>query len=92
MWMLPIRNPALEGGGCSAPSFGDFGKYSEPIRWSSGPVWTSRKISPPRGFDPWTAEPDFAILELCTYTYLILSYNRIIDMACREMSCATWKS
>jgi hypothetical protein len=55
-----IRNPALEGVGCSAPRPGRFTSGKATLRtvhgsgWASGPVWTARKISPPPAFDPRT--------------------------------------
>ena len=62
VYVQPIRNPALEGGGWSAPCSGHFTPWKDqvPIQdagWASGPVWMARKISPAPGFDPQTVRP-----------------------------------
>jgi len=49
------------GGQCHAPAALPLGKIQYPLyRWLGGPQGQSgqvRKISPPPGFDPWTALP-----------------------------------
>ena len=58
----PIRNPAPEGGGWSAPHSGCFTPEKQPVPivqeagWALGLVSTARKIAPEPGFDPWTVQ------------------------------------
>jgi hypothetical protein len=60
--LLPIRNPALEGVEWWAPRPGHFTSRKAPVPtvheagWSTGPVWTARKIWPPPTFDPRTVQ------------------------------------
>jgi hypothetical protein len=60
VYLQPIRNPALEGGGWSAPRSGRFSPGEDPVPsvqengCASRPVWTTR--SPSLGFDPRTVQ------------------------------------
>jgi hypothetical protein len=78
----------LEEGGWSTSRPGRFtpGKDSVSIvqeaGWGSGPVWTARKVSPTRGFDPRTVQP----------VYRLRFYFAFVKMKCGFRTSGTLNS